>query len=726
MIENPQNLINRLQMLEAALHDQQSTVNDQQKKLIELDQTVNDPTAEENEPGHQNFIRNGDLDHTRNTYLFLTDFTDADVNTVDADVSEEAAHFYAHQRDTAIESTGSINATSKLLEIDTPDFLLTDEDVEIVVEGAGAAGADLVTTIDLFTDDSNVQLMIAADTSVVGARVRWRLQQLREDATDDDVDANPATNSALKTPDHSRYADAGIISNPDFDKAGGFVRIGAAATVDVPLPQNYCRDSKQYILSFIFRLQARVTDGAMTATSATLESATMNATADDEGKTVTVKGAGAAGADLVTTIESVTAPNEIVLADPCATSVTGAQVDFQVILDNATAPRLEVGIYDNTAGQRRYLEGEPLELTASAKGAPASTVSRDYFVVAMTNWGETIGTEIVTVANAPADGHFSANDYVALSWTRVEGAIGYDVYRKTGSVFKFLKRVYPQNEYFDKGATTDRPLTEFPALDFRRPRAFVRSTQHNFTPTTRWQATQFNIPVPVDYDIGRTTGKQWVRIGLSGAFTGIGMHRALQIDLISLDDKRGAFQRCPLDFFAKRNVSVTAGTGQGTTGTGGSDFPGGSSGCPTLDMTIETEVFGGREEMSVGAFYNLWEMYGSDRIKIVNRKGDAVKVALELQAPQLIYKLVCESGEWLTGSKTHPVFAGETDDQGKPLQNIRFGDNIQTKSGASVAISCIIQPRKRTTVKISIIEGEEKGYYSNDIAGHNAKPVPTF
>lgn len=69
-----------------------------------------------------------------------------------------------------------------------------------------------------------------------------------------------------------------------------------------------------------------VTDGAMTASSATLTSATAAFVAQDAGQTITVTGAGASGATLTTTISAYVSATQVTLAASAATTVSGATV----------------------------------------------------------------------------------------------------------------------------------------------------------------------------------------------------------------------------------------------------------------------------------------------------------------------------------------------------------------------------------------------------------------
>jgi hypothetical protein len=135
--------------------------------------------------GNQNYLRNGDFDLNRNRYIYETDTA---LGTVPADVSEEAAHWFVHARDVAVETTGAIDAASATLTINNALFESTDNGVEIVVEGAGTAGADLVTTISgAPSDNVTATLFVAASTTVTDARVRFRLLTRYEDSTDNEA-----------------------------------------------------------------------------------------------------------------------------------------------------------------------------------------------------------------------------------------------------------------------------------------------------------------------------------------------------------------------------------------------------------------------------------------------------------------------------------------------------------------------------------------------------------
>lgn len=80
---------------------------------------------------------------------------------------------------------------------------------------------------------------------------------------------------------------------------------------------------------FVGLVAPAIDDAAITATETTLTSASDPWTNDDAGRVIIVRGAGAGGADLRTTIASVTAAGEVELADAASTTVTGAKAIWE-------------------------------------------------------------------------------------------------------------------------------------------------------------------------------------------------------------------------------------------------------------------------------------------------------------------------------------------------------------------------------------------------------------
>lgn len=224
-------------------------------KIQELQSSVVQDIVEEKKDktvyGQQNYIRNGDLSFTRNTYLYTSDYSGG--TGEDQNVSEEAAFIYAFPVPNDVETTGSIAGGNNILTINSPLFVPSDVLKFITIYGAGSGGTDLTATIITYNSPTQVAISLNALTGVTNARVRFRLSVFQEDTTDQNADANLATNTALKTSNHTRYSTT--VNNPDFDKVNGHIRYSDANyLLGFPLPQNVIMPGRQYILSFLYKL----------------------------------------------------------------------------------------------------------------------------------------------------------------------------------------------------------------------------------------------------------------------------------------------------------------------------------------------------------------------------------------------------------------------------------------------------------------------------------------
>ncbi len=192
-----------LRQFEHRVDSLEESMRDYFNRLEGLDarQTITEEEANTQlQAGHQNYVPNGDFDYSRNAYYYTTDYTSVDGRT-DADVSKECTFWFVSERDTAKENEfGSITASDSTLTLsNTSKAVFESGEVgnEIVVEGAGASGADLVTTIATYTDTDEVELTDSALTTVSNVRVRWNLQELKEDSTDVDYEAGESPPSLI-------------------------------------------------------------------------------------------------------------------------------------------------------------------------------------------------------------------------------------------------------------------------------------------------------------------------------------------------------------------------------------------------------------------------------------------------------------------------------------------------------------------------------------------------
>lgn len=170
--------------------------------------------------GIQNMIRNGDHAHSVNTWW------EAAASATDKD--KECANVYAYPKLNPITITDAAitTGTPGLTSASNP-FTAAMVGRFVQVNGAGAAGATLVTTILTYIGPGSVTLAANAGTTVAGATARINLQKLGHTNKLNAAATNPS--DALKDASHSAIGTN--ISDPDWKKDNGTIRFGSTGVI---------------------------------------------------------------------------------------------------------------------------------------------------------------------------------------------------------------------------------------------------------------------------------------------------------------------------------------------------------------------------------------------------------------------------------------------------------------------------------------------------------------
>jgi hypothetical protein len=180
------------------------------------------------------------------------------------------------------------------------------------------------------------------------------------------------------------------------------------------------------------------------------------------------------------------------------------------------------GIYDNTAGQLKFLTGS-LGFTASRIGAAGAT-ERRFKIHVLSDRGYSIVSPEVIISDAPADGDFSATRNISMSWKFTAGQLRVDIYEYVPSagVYKLIEEVSSGNSFIYQGNSL-RTVTGYPvsatsertAVYYTRTGEATNLAINGLTPA--WDTVNFPIQIPDNYNKANTTGRQWLRIGFTVA-----------------------------------------------------------------------------------------------------------------------------------------------------------------------------------------------------------------
>jgi hypothetical protein len=185
-------------------------------------------------------------------------------------------------------------------------------------------------------------------------------------------------------------------------------------------------------------------------------------------------------------------------------------------------------------------------------------------VVITTDWGQQYKSNVLTIANTNAT--ISASNYVSLSWTQVPGTVLASVYRKTGATYVRVADISNgATSAFDNGSMA-APESGFPSITLTKAKAYTEIKPQTFLTAFEgqtWPAFSISIVVPSTYNMGLTTGKQWL---VTGPTVALGSQRQLYIDRIGLGFQAGGWAESTVEKPAG-NVSTTmTSSDQGTGG----------------------------------------------------------------------------------------------------------------------------------------------------------------
>lgn len=256
-------------------------------------------------------------------------------------------------------------------------------------------------------------------------------------------------------------------------------------------------------------------------------------------------------------------------------------------LDPAIVPanvQLYAGVWEKTATGQGWVTGGAFTLSHEIKGLPGSQ-SIDYRVLAKTDSGVSILSNVLTVANAPDD--LSETDYVKLFYNAGPGFIEFHVFKKVGGLYQKVHVVRNSTDLqFNDIGSPGSPEPGWPADPGNAPRAYAETRNLKIAAAGAvWGANDLTISIPSTYNFSLTNNDgQFLRIGLT-APTGIDRHIGIDRiwfsttynewapDLIKLSDGTAPIP----------SISPTQGSQGG--GTGVTEPPDPGTGHPTCIVT---------------------------------------------------------------------------------------------------------------------------------------------
>lgn len=385
------------------------------------------------------------------------------------------------------------------------------------------------------------------------------------------------------------------------------------------------------------------------------------------------------------------------------------------------------GFWDNTAGQRKWIEGGDFTPVLSIFGAPG-TRTLEYKILAKTDSGTEILSVAVSTTTAPAA--LSEENHVRLAFSGAPGFIEYQIYRKDGSVYRKVHTIRNSIdlEFYDMQETAGSIESGYPTASGNRPKAYAITQE--FEPSSLSSAAfavhTLTVSVPSTYDRSVTTNaQQWFRFGVDELMAAAS-ERGIVIRRISVSEGYGGWARSALDLGAASSPTSTAASAPSGGNPTGDPPPGGSGGTQCVALDTLTEI--------------LTQEFSGDRVDTVKtipfselEKGMSVVCgasALMVKKThtgtvQKTYLLRTKNGLCLRCTDTHRLVRSRTDTFGTIVRQIEVGSLVLTFAGGCFEQSEIIAKEEilgSCEVKSIWLDAPHL-FTANGFVSHNLKPA---
>jgi hypothetical protein len=386
--------------------------------------------------------------------------------------------------------------------------------------------------------------------------------------------------------------------------------------------------------------------------------------------------------------------------------------------DIGSSQQFYCGFWDNSSGQKKWLEGTGFTPTASVYGV-AGTRTISYKILARTDSNtEILSTEVV-VTTAPAT--MSESNHVRLSFTGAPGFIYYGIYRKDGTAYRKVGEIRNSIDlqFFDMQESSGSPESGFPTITTATPKAYAITSE--FAPgdlsSTQFTLHTMTIVVPSTYNRGLTTNaQQWFRFGLADLISA-GNEREIVIRRIMVSEGYGTWTRSPRDMQAASSPTSSAASAPPSGDPTGDPGGGGTGGpaCVILDTLIETvEPDGTVKRIPIGdVTTDTYTICGASALKV--RKIIDGEV-------QNVIDFVTDNGLRLTCTESHRLVTSVFDKTGRSARLIQQGDQVLTLDGefklARIVSKVIVPGQKRVrAIKLD----KPHLFITNGFVSHNLK-----
>lgn len=385
-----------------------------------------------------------------------------------------------------------------------------------------------------------------------------------------------------------------------------------------------------------------------------------------------------------------------------------------------------VGIWHKTASGQGWIEGADFTLTHEIVGIKG-TKELNYYVIAQTDAGVTLGSQVLNVIDAPdtfdteTDVPENAENFPRISYAGAAGGgfVRFKVYREdvaAGTIYQIADILNTNELRFDDlgGRVNMMPAGAFPTPDVTKPQAiaFSRSLDvgsHGGTLIVN----EFTLQIPAEYNWSETQPmSQYLRFGFTRECS---VQRQIRLDRIYLGPTFNRWSDSPFDAAgAIPSTSQTGGTPWGGGGTG--PLPPGSGTCLTLDTPVVRINFD--DELEMMAYEDI-----PDGDLLENDADPQVVLQKHIGQAKFLYEMTFDNGVWFRCNRAHRIRINQGGDC-RAAKEFNVGDEawgrIDGKDGFTKLIRkrrlILEEPVKVGTFALRGVRAKGNHFY---LAGHS-------
>lgn len=374
-------------------------------------------------------------------------------------------------------------------------------------------------------------------------------------------------------------------------------------------------------------------------------------------------------------------------------------------------------------GSQGWVQGGQFVLDGTVIGTPG-TRTFNYKVIALTDSGATLESQVLSIANAP--NAFTQNDYIRIFYSGASGFIEFRLYRQdpiSGEVHLIARDRNSNQLYAYDIGTNINPEPGFPTVTTDQFRAYAEGLLDAVPITVQKTFNNMTIRIPPNFDTSDVDAQgTYLRIGLVDEVT---ENRQIQLDTIWLSESFNVWSPSPFDDYpsAPSTTMTSAPPTGGNTPTNEPPPTGGGNSC--VELSTDT--------MADGEWTTIGELGPTSRMSNGTGTPNTIRQFLEADVSQY-FVIEFSNGVKVRCTASHRFARAMDDNTCLLAEYINVGDSVMAGGPggdtATVVVKILVSGTFLKVRSPQFTDGSPNKLYvvgdrstGNYVYSHNNKPI---